>query len=111
MKDAKSQHRAAQVWSILVFAARHQEIVTYSTVGKLTGLRPYGLGTYLDMIADYCRKKKYPDLWSIVVNEKTGFPGTGGMEEGEELEILREQRRVFAFNWFSKDCPQAGDFK
>jgi hypothetical protein len=110
MKDSKTQgHRAAQLWSILVFAARHQEILTYSTIEKLTGLPRNGLGKYLNLISNYCKQRKYPDLWSIVVNEKTGFPGAEGMEDGRELENLRQQRRVFAFNWFSHDCPHARD--
>jgi alkylated DNA nucleotide flippase Atl1 len=112
MKNSTNQNdRAAQIWSILVLTARHQEVITYATIAKLTGLPSYALGPALDRIADYCRKKKLPDLWTLIVNEKTGFPGKKGMARGEELDILCNQHRVFAFNWFSQDCPQAEDFK
>ena len=111
MKISTSQHRTAQVWSVLVLAARHQEIISYATIGKLTGLHQNGIHSYLDGIADYCNKKHYPELWSIVVNQQTGFPGSGGMNRGEELDILRKQQRVFAFDWLSHPCPQAQDFE
>jgi len=81
MKDATPQgYRTSQVWSILVLAAQHQKIITYATIQKLTGLPRNGLGSYLDLIGAYCNQKEYPELWSIAVNEETGFPGTGGME-------------------------------
>jgi hypothetical protein len=112
MKGSTIQsHRAAQVWSVLVFAARHQELVTYATIEKLTRLPRNGLGAYLNLIADYCKQKKLPDLWTIVVNEKTGFPAPEGKGELTELEILCKQQRAFAFNWFSHDCPRPEEFK
>jgi hypothetical protein len=112
MKDSTTQnHRAAQIWSVLVFAARHQEIITYATIERLTGLPRYTQGPALDRISDYCNWKKFPELWSIVVNEKTGFPGSKGMEREEELDVLLKQRRVFAFNWLEHNCPQSTDFK
>jgi hypothetical protein len=112
MKDAKTQahHRAAQLWSILVFAARHQEIITYSTIERLTGLPRNGLGTYLDLISDYCKQKDYPELWALAVNE-SGFPGSEGMKPGKQIKNICQQRRVFAFNWFSHDCPHPENFK
>lgn len=112
MNDSTTQnHRAAQIWSILVFAARHQEIITYATIEGLTGLPKFTLGPALDRIADYCKKKKFPELYAIVVNEKTGFPGERGMEREKELDVLLKQRRVFAFNWLKHPCPQSKDFK
>jgi hypothetical protein len=104
-------HRATQVWSVLVFAARHQEIITYATIEKLTGLHRTNVGPYLTLIHHYCAKKNHPLLWSIAVNEKTGFPGKVGMEDRSKLKILCSQRNVFAFNWFSHDCPHPDDFK
>lgn len=114
MKDATKNtqnHRAAQIWSVLVFAARHQEIITYATIEKLTGLRKFALSQALDRIADYCAANKFPELWSIVVNEETGFPAAKGMGKAKELEILYKQHRVFAFNWFSHGCPKLEDFQ
>jgi hypothetical protein len=55
MKGATTQnHRAAQIWSVLVFAAGHQEIITYATVEKLTGLPKFAIGPALNRIANYC---------------------------------------------------------
>jgi hypothetical protein len=112
MKDATTQwDRAAQIWPVLVFAARHQELVTYTTIEKLTGLPKFAQGPVLDRISAYCRKKNLPEIWGIVVNEKTGFPGDAGMKRKTELDILCKQHRVFAFNWFSHGCPKPEDFK
>jgi hypothetical protein len=110
MKDATPQgYRTVQIWSILVFAAQHQEIVTYATIQKLTGLPRNGLKEYLDLIHAYCEPRKYPDLWTIAVNEKTGFPG---VKSRTQHKILCDQRRVFAFNWFKDGCcPQPKNFK
>ena len=114
MNDSTTQsHRAAQIWSVLVFAARHQEIITYGTIDRLTGLNRNSLGIPLNLIASYCKRKNLPEIWSIVVNEETGFPGKKGMGEATELDILYKQHRVFAFNWHLKPypCPRAKDFK
>jgi hypothetical protein len=112
MKDSTTQnHRAAQIWSVLVFAARHQEIITYATIEKLTGLPKFALSQALDRIADYCKRNKMPELWSLVVNEETGFPAAKGMGGAKELDILCKQHRAFAFNWFSHDCPKVQNFQ
>jgi len=112
MKDTTTQnHRAAQIWSVLVFAARHQEIITYATVEKLTGLPKFAIGPALNRIANYCEEKGRPELWTIVVNEESGFPAPEAMGKKSEFDILRSQQRAFAFNWFSHECPSPEDFK
>jgi hypothetical protein len=112
MKDATSkQFRTSQIWSILVLAARHQHIITYGEIEKLTGLNRRNLRPYLDSIDNYCRRMKYPPLWSIVVKKMTRLPASGGMSKGEECKILSTQQRVFAFNWFSRRCPALEEFE
>jgi len=100
----KSDERAAQLWSLLVLAARSQQILSYSMVEHLTGLPRVGMGRRLSPIQDYCATKHLPPLTCIVVNEQTGLPGEGF--SGARIEdLFREQARVFVFDWFSHEVP------
>jgi putative restriction endonuclease len=69
--------RAAQLWSLLVFAARNQQILSYTTVSQLTGIAPVGVGGCLSPIQKYCKNQKLPLLNALVVNEEEGIPGEG----------------------------------
>jgi len=73
-----------------------------------TGIPRYGQSDALHLIYLYCRRKGYPELNSIVVQE-TGFPGENYPDGKEPLEFLVERARVFTFNWTAKDKPRAED--
>lgn len=104
--------RAAQLWSVLALSARNHQIISYSTLKKLTGLSQRSVGPHLDPISDYCRQKGLPQMWKLVVSEKTGLPGKGGVgPEETTVDILVAQNRCFIFDWISHECPTPEDFK
>lgn len=73
----KIPERAAQVWSLLVLAARNRQTLTYELVGKMTGMHTAGLGAVLEPIQSYCLLRDLPPLSALVVNKASGLPGTG----------------------------------
>jgi putative restriction endonuclease len=99
-----SDERAAQLWSLLVLAARNQQILSYSMLEHLTGLPRQSMGPRLAPIQDYCIKNKLPPLTSIAVTEADGVPGDKFV--GAKIEdIFSAQARVFVFDWFSQKIP------
>lgn len=98
--------RAAQLWSLLVFAARNQKILSYGMVAQLTGIPQQGVGMFLGPIQAYCKLYKLPPLTSIVVNEPTGLPSIGFTEA---TDIFGAQARVFVHDW--GNAPSPDDFK
>jgi hypothetical protein len=105
MKTLMKEHeRAAQLWPLLVLAARTQQVLSYTTVRRLTGIATVAVGGCLGHILTYCMVKKWPWLPSIVVNEPTGLPGESFMnaarkEYGNELDMFAMRSRVFAYDW------------
>jgi len=116
MKTVMKEHeRAAQLWPLLVLAARNQQILSYTTVRRLTGMATVGVGGCLGHILTYCMVKKWPWLPAIVVNEPSGPPGKGFMSAarrkyGSRLDMFAMRSRVFAFDWFKKKAPTPMDF-
>jgi hypothetical protein len=116
MKQMNRSQRALQLWSWLVFAARNQQILSYSTVEHLTGIPKVGVGALLGTISHYCKNRKLPWLTSLVVNEETGLPGEGLMESarkeyGDKLDFHGIQSRVFVYDWFKMAVPSTEDFE
>jgi hypothetical protein len=105
----KKEYRAMQLWSLLVFAAHNQQIVSYAFVQKLTGIPKQAVGRFLDPIQDYCKSRKLPPLTSLVVNEGTGLPSHGFTEATKE-EMLGAQARVFVYDWLGRKTPEPKDF-
>jgi hypothetical protein len=108
--------RAMQLWSVLLLAARTQQILSYSTVHQLTGMATVGLGGVLGPVIRYCRGHKLPWLTVLVVNEETGLPGEAFMdaarkEYGDKLDIPAMQSRVFAYDWSRVAMPSIEDFE
>ncbi len=96
--------RAAQLWSLLVFAARNQQILSYKLVEQLTGIFAPGVGGCLGPIQSYCKHQKLPPLTAIVINEDQGLPGEGFT--GADLkDIFSAQAQVFVFNWLGQKAP------
>jgi hypothetical protein len=115
MPQMNKSQRAAQLWSLLVFAARNQQLLSYSAVEHLTGIPKVGVGGLLGSISHYCKNRKLPWLTSLVVNEETGLPGEGLMESakreyGDKVDFHAMQSRVFIFDWFKDPAPSTEDF-
>ena len=98
----KIPERAAQAWSLLVFAAGNRQTLTYELLGRLTGMPPAGLGSVLEPIQSYCLLNGLPALTALVVNKSTGLPGTGFIAAAD---VPREFIRVFEYDWLSIGCP------
>lgn len=99
------QQRAAQIWPILVFAARNRQILTYGLLGKLIGAPAPALGDWLRPIQSYCISQNLPPLTAIVVNDSSGMPGAGftGAQD-----VPAAQMRVFAHDWLALQAPSPG---
>lgn len=106
-----NQQRAAQIWAVLVMAARTQQVLSYRIVGRLTGLPQHGVSQPLGPIMRYCIKHNMPPLTSIVINEQSGLPGDGLWEAESPTEMFKAQARVFVFDWFKEDAPKPSDFE
>ena len=99
--------RAAQLWPMLVLAARNQQILSYGIVEKLTGIPKQAVGDFLEPIQSYCKHKKLPPLTSLVVSEANGLPSEGFTEA---VDIFGAQARVFVYDWFRQKAPSPEDF-
>jgi hypothetical protein len=101
----KKEYRALQLWSLLVLAARNQQILSYATVERLTRIPKHAVGDYLEPIQAYCKRHKLPPLTVLVVKEETGLPGDGFTEASEGAQAC-----VFVFDWFKRKAPLPEDF-
>lgn len=95
----KQAQQACQVWPLLVWAARHHQILFYEEVADLVGTGPRQIGDILDPIYAYCKdRKNMPPLTAIVVRQDTGQPGSGMPKN-----IFRKIREVFQHKFTKKD--------
>jgi len=62
----------------------------------------------LGCIMWFCEQNRLPPLTVLVVNRETGLPGEG-LSTIEE--VNKDREAVFAFDWFSIEPPQNGDFE
>jgi hypothetical protein len=102
--------QAVLMWPMLVLAARSQQILSYSAVEGFTGIVRQGQHTALGLIHAYCKKRGWPLLNALVVNQDSGLPGEGFPEKMEPVQILTEQAKVFVFDWSGHDKPRPQDF-
>ncbi|MGI9298473.1 MAG: hypothetical protein ACR2QC_11350 [Gammaproteobacteria bacterium] len=101
---SKTAMRAYQAWPLLVWAAKHRQILTYKDLYELTGLAKPGVGgSALGPILWYCKAKKYPMLTAIVVNSGTWLPGDGLGEKPEKVPGI--QKKVFQHDWTQAEPP------
>jgi len=111
MAQMTKYQRAAQFWSLLVLAARTQQLLSYKSVEKMTGIPQQGQAGYLGLIQRYCERQDIPRLNVLVINEK-GLPGLGFHGNFEDqVEIFRQQASVFVFDWFKIDPPTPEQFE
>lgn len=88
------EERALQVWSVLVLAAQHQQLIGYATLAELTNL-PNQMGNFLSPIAEYCKAYKLPQITSIVVSQETGTPGA----YYPGTDAATDQAKTFVYDW------------
>ena len=103
--DYRPSHpkRALQVWQILISKATNRQTLTYIQLAHLLGFQGAGiLAPILGHVMRYCKQHQLPPLTVLVVNQKSGLPGTG-LTTPEDLHAEREQ--VFNFNWFKVYPP------
>jgi hypothetical protein len=86
-----------QFWSVLVLAARNQQLLSYTTLEELTGIPRQAMGSFLGPIAAYCERQKLPQITSIVVSQETGVPG----EFYPGANAATDQVRSFVYDWLS----------
>jgi hypothetical protein len=103
--------QAVLLWPMLALAARTQQILSYAAVEGYTGIARHGLNRALGFIHDYCKRRGWPLLNTIVVSQQSGMPGEGFPEDLSPLEIKVEQGRVFLFDWSGHDKPHLDDFQ
>jgi len=100
--------RAAQVWSLLVCAARERKTYTYGGVADILGFRGAGvMAQILGCVMWYCEVHGLPPLTALVVNRTTGLPGEG-LSTVQDPNADREA--AFSFDWFELEPPQVSDF-
>jgi putative restriction endonuclease len=99
-----------QVWSILVFAATNQKLVSYETLAKLLGVPTPAVGGFLFPILHYCTQNDLPPLTAIVISHVTGRLGDGFPAD---LDIFKSQSRSFVYHWLSPniETPNANHFQ
>jgi hypothetical protein len=97
------EQRAAQIWSLLTFAASLRLTLTYKRLGELIGALPVSLGGWLEPIQSYCIIHKLPALTVLVVGESDGMPGSGFIAAQD---VPREQALVFKRDWINVPVPK-----
>lgn len=94
--------RTQQFWSVLVFAASEQRVISYEMLSKITGMAQE-CGRELGHILRYCQENELPLLNLLAVSKNTGKPGDGYPVDISELPA--QQTRVFLYDWLSHGVP------
>jgi hypothetical protein len=103
--------QAVLLWPLLALAARTQQILSYAAVEGYTGIARHDLNPALGLIHDYCKRRGWPPLNTIVVSQQSGMPGEMFPADLSSSEIKVEQGRVFLFDWSGHDKPRSYDFQ
>ena len=102
-----SEQRAQQMWSVLVFAAREQKVVSYEMLSQMTGMANT-CGRELGHILAYCQHYKLPLLNLLAVRKDSGRPDD---DCGVSLtDLPAQQARAFVYDWLSHDVRQFEKF-
>jgi alkylated DNA nucleotide flippase Atl1 len=95
--------RALQFWSVLVFAAREQKVISYEMLSQMTGMANEQ-GRELGHILHYCEQQKLPLLNLLAVRKDTGRPDK---DCGADLtDLPAQQARVFVYDWLKHGVPE-----
>jgi hypothetical protein len=103
--------QAVLLWPLLALAARTQQILSYAAAEGYTGIARHDLNRALQLIHDYCKRRGWPLLNTVVVSQQSGMPGEGFPSDLSSSEIKVEQGRVFLFDWSGHDKPRRHDFQ
>ena len=96
------EQRAQQFWSVLVFAAKEQRVVSHSMLSQITGC-PETSGDVLHYIYCYCKQQQLPPLTAIVIDLATGRPDDDW--PGNRRDLAAQQSRVFIYDWLTYPAP------
>ncbi len=102
--------RSCQIWSVLALAARNRQSLTYGMLSRLIGVPAAGLGKLLEPIQSYCILKELPPLTLLVVQKKTGLPGSGFVG-AKAADYARDQMQIFEYDWLKYGNPQPEKFE
>jgi hypothetical protein len=101
--------RAMQVWQILTAAAHDRRTLTYEQLGEMLGMGGAGVfAQILGLIMIYCDENNLPPLTCLVVNKKTGIPGTGF---GSIQDLPPNREAVYRERWYKRFPVQISDFR
>ncbi|UCA47021.1 hypothetical protein [Pseudochrobactrum sp. XF203] len=93
-----STNRAVQIFNILIGLAYNRQTITYKKLAEIMNFDGAGVFSHpLDHILHWCKDSKLPSLTVLVVNSKSGLPGSG-FSTHEDLHAQRE--KVYAENWY-----------
>lgn len=93
MENERMTHaeQAVLLWPLLALAARTQQILSYAATEGYTGIARHGLNRALGLIHDYCKRRGWPLLNTIVVSQQSGMPAEGFPGDLSPFEIKVEQ--------------------
>src|SRR5438270_12910820 len=94
--------RAAQLWAVLVLAARHRQVLSYDLVARAVGVPRTAVGGLLWPVQSYCLARDLPPLTVLVVSDQSGMPGIGFIAAQD---IPAAQARVFRHPWLDAQAP------
>jgi hypothetical protein len=103
-----SEQRSQQFWSVLVFAAREQKVVSYEMLSQMTGMANTS-GRELGNIFYYCKAHKLPLLNLLAVGKDSGKPSEGCPADLRDLPA--QQARVFVYDWLKHGAPKVEEFE
>lgn len=101
------EHRALQIWQILISCAHNRQTINYEELADVMGFGgPRPLYRMLGHVAAYCALNGLPLLSTLTVNKESGAPteGTFGRDPNKERE------RVFRHPWFQTYPPAPEEF-
>ena len=92
----RAEH-AAKMWPILTRHAKNRQTLNFGTLYDLLGKGappPHALGSYLELIARYCKANSLPPLERLVISTSTG-------------KVSEAEDAVFNYDWESVTPPTA----
>lgn len=103
MSKINHVERARAAWTILVKLARKGKKVSYGELSRPLGLHHRSARWFLGVIQEECQRQSLPPIQAIVVNKRTGVPGSGYVATSRQGKSYRKAiRRVHEYAWPKK---------
>jgi len=102
MTMASMPAKTPQVFTAVKALAKAQKTPAYGQVGAQVGLSPRVVHIRLYAIWQWCARNNHPHLNGIVVNKRTGLPGSGYTPFGHPVtwaEFQKIKSAVLAYDW------------